>query len=152
MTKNKMVIALMAEYRNSSIEYISFLNKISEDAFLKIRDETTKDPDCKSIQTVTKHVVKSGYIYASYIGSVIGVEWLEYDNEINNPKEAVLEIEKMLDYTELILDKIKNKTNKEILQWSFDARWGVTFDFEQLMEHAIVHFLRHRRQISNFLQ
>jgi hypothetical protein len=26
--------------------------------------------------------------------------------------------------------------------------WGVPYDLEQLLEHAIVHILRHRRQIE----
>ena len=29
--------------------------------------------------------------------------------------------------------------------------WGQSYDFEQLFEHAIVHILRHRRQIERFL-
>ena len=29
--------------------------------------------------------------------------------------------------------------------------WGPLYDFEQLFEHAIVHVLRHRRQIERFL-
>ena len=29
--------------------------------------------------------------------------------------------------------------------------WSVTYDLEQLLEHAIVHVLRHRRQIEKFL-
>jgi hypothetical protein len=28
--------------------------------------------------------------------------------------------------------------------------WGQVYDIEQLFEHAIVHILRHRRQIENF--
>ncbi|MGY0037018.1 hypothetical protein [Pedobacter sp. NJ-S-72] len=28
--------------------------------------------------------------------------------------------------------------------------WGQLYDIEQLMEHAIVHILRHRRQIERF--
>ena len=29
--------------------------------------------------------------------------------------------------------------------------WGQYYDIEQLFEHAIVHILRHRRQIERFL-
>jgi hypothetical protein len=29
--------------------------------------------------------------------------------------------------------------------------WGQSYDVEQLFEHAIVHILRHRRQIERFL-
>ena len=31
------------------------------------------------------------------------------------------------------------------------VRWGQRYDVEQLLEHAIVHVLRHRRQIERFL-
>jgi uncharacterized protein YlzI (FlbEa/FlbD family) len=30
------------------------------------------------------------------------------------------------------------------------VNWGQCYDVEQLMEHAIVHVLRHRRQIEKF--
>ena len=63
-----------------------------------------------------------------------------------------VEIDKMLDYTELVFDTIYYKSNEVIEQWIFNTRWGVTYDFEQLMEHAIVHVLRHGRQIVNFLK
>ena len=56
----------------------------------------------------------------------------------------------MLDFTEELFSGILDKSNKEIEQWKFETKWGVTYDFEQLMEHAIVHILRHRRQISIF--
>ena len=29
--------------------------------------------------------------------------------------------------------------------------WGQLYDIEQLMEHAIVHILRHRRQVERFM-
>lgn len=29
--------------------------------------------------------------------------------------------------------------------------WEVTYNLEQLLEHAIVHLLRHRRQIEKFM-
>jgi hypothetical protein len=33
----------------------------------------------------------------------------------------------------------------------FKTRWGVDYNIDQLFEHAIVHVLRHRRQIEKFL-
>ncbi|AIJ37733.1 hypothetical protein [Flavobacterium psychrophilum] len=32
------------------------------------------------------------------------------------------------------------------------VNWGEQYDIEQLLEHAIVHILRHRRQIENFIK
>jgi hypothetical protein len=43
-------------------------------------------------------------------------------------------------------------TDEEIMAVSMKVRWGPTYDLEQLLEHAIVHILRHRRQIERFLE
>jgi hypothetical protein len=43
----------------------------------------------------------------------------------------------------LKLEELDNE--KKIL-----TRWGQVFDYDQLLEHAIVHILRHRRQIERF--
>ena len=32
------------------------------------------------------------------------------------------------------------------------VNWGQQYDIEQLLEHAIVHIFRHRRQIENFIK
>lgn len=49
-----------------------------------------------------------------------------------------------LDYPTLELEEYKPE-NK------FNVRWGQLYDVEQLFEHAIVHILKHRRQIERFL-
>lgn len=53
-------------------------------------------------------------------------------------------------YTKNSFEGIWQKTNEEIEAIKIDTRWKVTYDFEQLLEHAIVHILRHRRQVENF--
>jgi hypothetical protein len=42
-------------------------------------------------------------------------------------------------------------TDEEISATVINSGWGVTYDAEQLLEHAIVHVLRHRRQIEKFI-
>ena len=147
-----MIKALFDEYQRSAIDLKEILSAISEDEFLEIRDHSTEDLDCKSIQTVTTHVVQSGYTYINYINTISKIAWREYENVITRPSEAIVEIDKMLNYTDQSLKNILHFDNKEVETWKFDSRWGVTYDFEQLMEHAIVHVLRHRRQIENFLE
>ena len=49
-----------------------------------------------------------------------------------------------VDYPDIKLEEFDN--NKKI-----KVRWGQQYDVEQLIEHAIVHVLRHRRQIERFL-
>ena len=151
MKKNGMLVALMDEYRKSTIGYKQILNSISLDLFLEILDQKTEDEDCRSVQNITFHIVQSGYTYANYINSINDRKWLEYSEVIKSPENGIQEIDKMLDFTESSFDGIWDKSNEEIAKWKFDTRWNVTYNFEQLMEHAIVHILRHRRQIENII-
>jgi len=56
-----------------------------------------------------------------------------------------------MDYTEDTLEGKWLMTDPEIMAVKIDAPWGAHYDMEQLLEHAIVHILRHRRQIERFL-
>ncbi len=146
-----MLGVLMDEYERASIDLKAILAEMGQNDFEIIRDQVTKDEDCRSIQTITRHVVGSGYTYANYILSVYSEEWNEYTDSIANPKIGIMEIEKMLRYTDRALADKYDKPMQEIESWEFNTRWGVHYDIEQLLEHAIVHILRHRRQIENFL-
>lgn len=152
MVKNNMLIALLEEYEKVAKEFYSVIKGLSNQEFVKIRDAKTNDNDCKSIQTVANHVVQSGYTYANYFNSVSKRAWFEYEKKIDDPKIVINEFEKMLMYTENSFEGIWQKTNKEIEAIKIETRWNVTYDFEQLLEHAIVHVLRHRRQVENFLK
>ena len=151
MTENGMVKALIEEYNRSAIDLKEVLSQISDIDYQRIRNHKTEDPDCKSIQTVVRHIVGSGYTYINYINSIRKIEGREYNTVIQNSSTGIIEIDKMLDYSQFSLNQILHLENKEIQTWKFESSWGVTYDFEQLMEHAIVHILRHRRQIENFL-
>ena len=151
MLKNGMVIALMDEYKKSTIELKNILENLSQTDFEQIRDTQTKDEDCRSIQTVISHVVQSGYTYANYVNQLFDMAWFEYDTQIDSPENCISEINGMLDFSEQALNHLHTKTQKQIEAYSIKSRWGVTYTVEQLIEHAIVHILRHRRQIEKFM-
>ncbi len=144
-----MLVALLQEYKKSIEEYIAILELVSQLQFDQIVDENS--PRLESIKAITFHTVEAGYIYANYVYALSGKEWYVYDGSIDTPAKAMSELKVMMNFTEELFSTIFDKSNEEIEQWSFETKWGVTYDFEQLMEHAIVHVLRHRRQISNFL-
>lgn len=151
MKRNAMIIALLDEYKRAFKDYKKVLSTISDSLFEKIMDPETKDKDCKSVKSITFHIVQSGYTYINYVNTITNIDWFEYEKSIKTVSESNLEIDKMLEFTEKSLNAIIEKTNKEIEQWKFETRWKVTYDFDQLMEHAIVHVLRHRRQIERML-
>ena len=56
----------------------------------------------------------------------------------------------MLAYTSETLQDKWEYSDEDIMQVKMIVRWGPQYDLEQLLEHAIVHILRHRRQIEKF--
>lgn len=151
---NGAVGAILDEYEKALSELKGTINGLSEAELTQIRDTTTEDPDCVSIQTVLAHVVSSGYNYAIVIRKWSG-EQLEYKEKIRLPSvesyQTALDamfaynVQLFEDYPSIPLEEFD--TTKKI-----HVRWGQTYDVEQLFEHAIVHILRHRRQIERFLQ
>jgi len=150
---NGAIGALLDEYERALSELIQVISDVSEEELTTIVDTKTKDPDCVSIQTILSHVVSSGYNYAIVIRKYLDEE-LEY-----SPKVKLISIgayiealNKMFAYNEQLFNDYPNikleqfDTEKKIL-----VRWGQLYDVEQLFEHAIVHILRHRRQIERFL-
>lgn len=149
---NGAIGALLDEYEKSLNELIAVINNVSEEDLMKIVDSNTEDEDCKSIQTILSHVVQSGYTYVVEIRKWIG-EKVEYKNKELLPDVVEYEnaLKKMFQYNERLFEDYPNvelceyENNKKI-----NVRWGQQYDVEQLFEHAIVHILRHRRQIERF--
>ena len=145
--------ALMDEYERAAEELKNVIKTIDPKDYVAIIDNETKDMDCISIQTIMNHVVRAGYGYANYIRKQFGESWTERKEkyELNIPKLACEELDNMLTYT---VDTLRSKwelTFDDVVKNIIKTQWGQDYDFEQLLEHAIVHILRHRRQIERFL-
>lgn len=143
--------ALMDEYERAAEELKNLVGNISDTDFTKIFDAETKDDDCRSVQTIVSHVINSGYGYANYIR-----RW--YDIPQNSPARRLFlrcefsnEIKKMLIYSVETLQDKWELSDDEIMKVKIISRHGPTYDIEQMLEHAIVHILRHRRQIEKFI-
>lgn len=143
--------ALMDEYERAAEELIGVLESISDEEYERIRDRETRDDDCRSIQTIMTHVIRAGYGYAGYMRTYWNrepiVRWSDTVRRADTPSE----MRKALAYMAETLEGHWAMTDEECNAMKMPSRWGVTYDFEQLFEHAIVHVLRHRRQIERFL-
>jgi len=151
--RNGPVGALMDEYERAAAELAATVQNLSPADFTVIIDPTTADPDCRSIQTVMNHVIRAGYGYANYIRKQFGNEWraAKQDYALDSPQKACEELADMLRYTIATLHDKWELSGEEVINNLMVTSWGQTYDFEQIMEHAIVHVLRHRRQIERFL-
>jgi uncharacterized damage-inducible protein DinB len=145
--------ALLSEYKKAIDELIRVIQPLNSKQLSFVADNETKDIECKSIQTVLTHVVSSGYSYSIYIENSIGINSTRSVVPLfDTVNQYITQLNKMLEYCENIF--IKNP-DIEIEQTDnskkINVRWGQQYDIEQLLEHAIVHVLRHRRQIENFI-
>ena len=53
-------------------------------------------------------------------------------------------------FTESTVEPLLEMSEEEVLALSFPVRWGPTYDPEMIVEHAICHLLRHRRQLERW--
>jgi uncharacterized damage-inducible protein DinB len=144
--------ALLDEYERAVEELKTIISLLDHPGYTSIVDKKTKDMNCVSVQSILNHVVKAGYTYANYIRQQFGDNWMERKEnyELYTPEIACRELDNMLQYTS---DSLADKTElsfDEMVNNVITTHWGQKYDFEQMLEHAIVHILRHRRQIEIF--
>jgi uncharacterized damage-inducible protein DinB len=143
--------AMMDEYERAAAELLGLIDGLSDFEFEAVRDRETSDDACRSIQTVLNHVVRAGYGYASQIREAFGAGAQRPEVTLGTRRESQAQIAQMLAYTVATLEDKWLFSDDEIMAVRIHARWGPTYDLEQWLEHAIVHVLRHRRQIKRFL-
>ncbi len=96
------------------------------------------------------HIVQSGYTYVVEARRWLGEE-TQYKEKVflGSINEYIITLKKMFKFNEQFFEDYP-----KLILWEYDlnkkihARWGQRYDIEQLFEHAIVHILRHRRQIE----
>lgn len=150
---NGAIGALLDEYEKALNELKDLIRPLTAEHLTTIVDAETEDEDCRSIQTILSHVVQSGHNYVVYIRQWKGEQIERFENQkldsiglyINALNVLLAYNEELfLDYPLLPLEELEEAKKVPV-------RWGQKYDVEQLFEHAIVHILRHRRQIERFL-
>ncbi|HEY9257936.1 DinB family protein [Chitinophaga sp.] len=142
--------ALLDEYEKAVRELVTLISDIPDRALATIADPLTLNPDCTSIQTVLAHVANAMYSYAGYIHRFKGHAYTKPEKSFHTAVSGfVADLEDAFRFTTEVFHHIKD----DELEQSDPAKkiftnWGQWYDIEQLMEHAIVHILRHRRQIE----
>jgi uncharacterized damage-inducible protein DinB len=150
--KQNAVNALLDEYYKAVRELQSVIGDVQNAQLTQIVDPLSDNPDCKSIQTILAHVVASGYSYCVYIRNLKDPS-AQRPLRINRDtaQEYCNDLDAVLNYTDKTFAEI---FDDELEVFESDKKmhtsWQQEYDIEQLMEHAIVHILRHRRQIERF--
>ena len=143
--------ALVDEYERALLDLARTIHPIKQKEFVSVLDEVTKDQHCRSVQRIMEHVINSGYEDADYVRR-------QFNKSISPPPknlpvdalDAIRQLETLMIY---MLESFENRwemIHEEIEKTIIKASWG-NYNLEQFMEHAIVHVLRHRRQITYLL-
>jgi uncharacterized damage-inducible protein DinB len=141
--------ALLDEYEKALTELLDVIEDINSDQLIFIFD-TSFDDENNSIQGILTHVLQSGYTYAIEVRKWMGEE-IEYENKLflTTIQEYRNALKEMFVFNEdLFISYPKIKLVEFDVNKKIKTRWGQLFDVEQLFQHAIVHLLRHRRQIE----
>ena len=154
MSRTGAVGALLDLYESALLELKNTIADIPDKALVLVIDPDTADDNCKTLQTILSHVLHSGYGYATSIHNSKGPTVQRPDKiYYTTVHDYLTNLNRMFAYNENIFKSIKD----EELEQQNDALkiksyWGQLYDIEQLTEHAIVHILRHKRQIEKIKQ
>lgn len=150
---NGAIGALLDEYEKAMEELKNVIQPLSQKELVTIVDHETKDKDCESIQTILSHVVRAGYTYVISIRKWLG-ETIDYKEKerLSSIAEYLSALDEMFLYNVQLFEDYPNIQLEEYdVTKKIKVRWGQSYDVDQLLEHAIVHILRHRRQIERFI-
>lgn len=144
--------ALLDVYEGAIRDIQQTISDISDAELITIVDSQTTDDGCKSIQTILSHVVCSAYAYGIYIRQFKG-ETIDFQNEIFHT--SIQDYNNHLDDSFIfMIDSFKDIKDNQLEESDNNKKlttsWGQVYDIEQIVEHAIVHVLRHRRQIEKY--
>ena len=142
---------MVDEYERAAVELGALVSGLTDADYLAVRDLETEDEDCRTIQTVMRHVIRAGYGYAADIRTALGNPTQRRKIELPARSDVARLLREVIAHTDETFDGKWLMDYKEQTQVQMDVPWGVRYDLEQLLEHAIVHVLRHRRQIERFL-
>jgi len=112
------------------------------------------DKDYPSIASMMEHVIGAGNVYVDYIEDALSDTYRGrrgHEYEYDTPDKAMDAVWHAFGRMVDLLGTISHYAENDMAKVQFVTRWEQRYDLEQMIEHAIVHILRHRRQIENRL-
>jgi hypothetical protein len=141
--------ALMDEYARAAESFCTVAEAIDERRW--VAERPGPDPDTASPRAVCAHVCGAARRYSDYIRKARGLPFTEAfvmpPGLPAAPRDVRPLLREALQYTEGALDGLYGADEATIGRIRFQVRWGPTLDPDLLLEHAVMHLLRHRRQL-----
>ena len=144
--------ALMDEYARAAEDFCRVVESFDLARF--DAERPSNNPNTVSPRAICLHVIGAAHRYAHYIRKARGVDFVErYDTDpaqLRSPQEVRTLLTEGILLMEETVEPLLNATEQEIQALSFAVRWGPRYDPEMILEHAVCHLLRHRRQLERW--
>jgi hypothetical protein len=147
--------ALMDEYAHAAAELCRVVAAVPPARFVEVVDGGGSFP---TVQSICGHMVRAAYGHADYIRKALGIAAGERPRgkelEPESPEQLRPLLRGALRYTEATVAGLRGDpafAAEEVSSILFPVSWGPVYDPEGMLEHGIVHLLRHRRQIERLL-
>ncbi len=112
------------------------------------------DENFPDIRGIMDHIVGAAHAYADYLRDAINQTDScpqEHVYNLETPEDAMKSVLEAFNLTVDALASVKDYSEDQLAGIKFSVRWGQDYDAEQMLEHAIVHILRHRRQLERWI-
>ncbi len=108
----------------------------------------TDDPSYESNEHLAGHVLRSSRNYLTWIGDCVGRPVTDLDPETDPVTIAGRSAAFMEEVLAGWRRHLALLEDSELAPLTFKSRWGEDYSIEQMLEHAIVHPMRHRIQLE----
>ena len=152
----------MTEFKSRAVRSLVDLHETEMRRFLETWDrfvasgapmpDARGDADYQSRDHLVGHVVRAARNYLTWIGEQLGRPVKDVDMENDSLKIAPrfkAFVEEILAAWRRHLPAVEDA---ELEPATYKSRWGVLFSIESMLEHAVVHPMRHRYQLERLLE
>jgi hypothetical protein len=112
----------------------------------------TDDPSYKSKSHLVTHVVRAARNYLTWIGEVRKHPYANVDPETDEGRISA----RLKPFAESVLaswrEHLASLEDSELEGAMFKSRWGEDYSVEQMLEHAVVHPMRHAIQLERLMK
>jgi hypothetical protein len=144
--------ALMDEYARAAEDFCRVVETFGVTRFESPR--ASNHPTTASPHAVCAHVCGAAHRYAHYIRHARGVDFIDrYEldpSRLGTPSDVRGLLAEAIVLMEETVEPLLQLTDEGIQAITFVVRWGPSYDPEMLLEHAVCHVLRHRRQLERW--
>ena len=117
---------------------------------LNIKLPETDDPNYESLDTLLYHVLRAARGYMVWICHNLELN----DPEINKTPTSDFIVDKVEEYISHLLEKWQLplvNVEFELFDKVFKSNWGVYYCIDAMLEHAVMHPIRHEFQLKNLI-